>query len=108
MKKKKILICFGVIYLLTCIYFFISYFDIFHTVPVVSFSKKLEATQNETVTNISYIKEIKYGKVISNEKRIDTSTLGEKKIAITIQNNYGKKRDYTFYINIIKKENNKN
>lgn len=102
MKRKKIVIFLSVFYLLTFIYFFVSYFDIFHVIPVVALSKNLHAIQNETVMDISYIKGIKYGKVVSKKKRIDTSTLGEKKIVITIQNNYGKKYDYTFYININK------
>lgn len=56
------------IYFSICLYSFIQYFDIFHTMPIVSFND-LSATQFEERTNLSFIKKIKYGKVISKEKK---------------------------------------
>ncbi len=66
----------------------------------------LSATQYEERTDVSYIKNIKYGKVISKENKIDTTTPGEKKIVFIIENNYGKTREYQFFVNVKKMENN--
>lgn len=99
-KKNIIIICCIVIYFSICLYFFIQYFDIFHTTPIVSLNE-LSAIQNEEVTNVSYIKNIKYGKLISKEKIIDTSTVGKKKIVFVIQNNYGKKMKYKLFVNVV-------
>ena len=79
----------------------IGFFDIFHTMPVVSLND-LSATQYEVKTDVSYIKNIKYGKIISKEKVVDTTTLGTKKIVIVIENNYGKARDYQFFVKVKK------
>lgn len=102
MKKNHLGIIFfiGVIGLL---YFTIQYFDIFHTMPIVSLND-LSATQYKERTDISYIKNIEYGKVVSKEKKVDTTTLGEKKIVLIIENNYGKTREYQFFVNVKNKE----
>lgn len=102
-KKSYIIICSIVIYFSICLYFFIQYFDIFHTMPIVSFND-LSATQYEKKTDLSYIKNIKYGKIISKPKKIDTTTPGKKKIVIVIENNYGKAREYQFFVDVQKKE----
>mgnify|MGYP003458940207 CR=1 FL=1 len=44
---------------------------------------------------------VEKGKIISKDDYIDTSTPGKQKITITIENNYNKKRDYTFYIEVV-------
>ncbi len=104
MKKKSFfIICFGIIFFINLISFVIQYFNIFHTMPIVSLNN-LSATQYEEKTNISYIKNIKYGKVISKEQKIDTTTPGKKKIIIIIENNYGKTRKYQYFVNVKKKE----
>lgn len=82
------------------LYFVIQIFDPFHALPNVELKDNLTAEQNEKVTNISYIKDVRHGKVISKEENIDTTTLGKKKIKIEIENNYGKKREYIFYIDV--------
>ena len=104
MKKKSFfIICFGIIFFINLIFFVIQYFKYFHTMPIVSLNN-LSATQYEEKTNISYIKNIKYGKVISKEQKIDTTTPGKKKIVIIIENNYGKTREYQLFVNVKKKE----
>lgn len=82
------------------VYFVIQIFDPFHTLPIVELKDNLTAEQNEKVTNISYIEDVRHGKVISKEENIDTTTLGKKKVKIEIENNYGKKREYIFYIDV--------
>lgn len=104
MKKNKIITIGIIIFLLIMGYFVIQIFDPFHTLPIVELKDNLTAEQNEKATNISYIEDVKYGKIISKEENIDTTTLGKKKIKIEIENNYGKKREYIFYIDVIEVE----
>lgn len=75
--------------------------------PIVSLNS-LETYQGEDRTDISYIKNIKYGKIISEEKKADTSKLGKKKLIVIIENNYGKSMEYQFFITIKEKENKTN
>lgn len=107
MKKNKRIIVVLIIFLIIALYFTLQIFDPFHTLPVVELKDNLTAEQNEKVTNISYIEDVRYGKVISKEENIDTTTLGKEKVKIEIENNYGKKREYIFYIEIIKADNKK-
>lgn len=100
MKRNKIITVSIIICLLIMVYFALQIFDPFHSLPIVELKDNLTAEQNEKVTNISYIEDVKYGKVISKEENIDTTTLGKKKIKIEIENNYGKKREYIFYIDV--------
>lgn len=102
--RKKVIIISTIILLLIMLYFVIQIFDPFHTLPIVELKDNLTAEQNEKSTNISYIEDVKYGKIISKEENIDTTTLGKKKIKIEIENNYGKKREYIFYIDVIEVE----
>ena len=104
MKRNKIITVSIIICLLIMVYFALQIFDPFHTLPVVELKDNLTAEQNEKATNISYIEDVKYGKIISKEENIDTTTLGKKKIKIEIENNYGKKREYIFYIDVIEVE----
>lgn len=104
MKRNKIITVSIIICLLIMVYFALQIFDPFHSLPIVELKDNLTAEQNEKVTNISYIEDVKYGKVISKEENIDTTTLGKKKIKIEIENNYKKKREYIFYIEVIKVE----
>ena len=104
MKKNKIITIGIIIFLLIMVYFVIQIFDPFHTLPIVELKDNLTAEQNEKATNISYIEDAKYGKIISKEENIDTTTLGKKKVKIEIENNYGKIREYIFYIEVIKAE----
>ena len=104
MKRNKIITVSIIICLLIMVYFALQIFDPFHTLPVVELKDNLTAEQNEKVTDISYIEDVRYGKVVSKEKKIDTKTLGKKKVVIEIENNYGKKREYIFYIDVTEAE----
>lgn len=103
MKKKYSFIFFIALCCINLLFFTIQHFDVFHTLPIVTLND-LSTTQYEERTDISYIKSIKYGKIVSDEKKVDTSTLGKKKIIVIIKNNYGKSREYQFFINVKKKK----
>lgn len=102
--SKKLLIFFTfALFFITTFYYFTKITNIFHELPQITLKDKLYAIQDEEVEDTSYIKEVKYGKIIGKPKKIDTSKLGKKKITITIENSYRKKRQYSFFIEIIKK-----
>lgn len=103
MKKKYSFIFFIALCCISLLFFTIQHFDVFHTLPIVTLND-LSTTQYEERTDISYIKNIKYGKVISKPKKIDTTTPGEKRITIVIENNYGKKTKYQYFVNVEKRE----
>ena len=71
MKKNKIITIGIIIFLLIMVYFVIQIFDPFHTLPIVELKDNLTAEQNEKVTNISYIEDVRHGKVNSKEENID-------------------------------------
>lgn len=102
MKKNKIITVAITICLSIMVYFALQMFDPFHSLPVVELKDNLTATQNEKVIDISYIEDVRYGKIVSKEKKIDTKTIGKKKVVIEIENNYGKQREYIFYVEVIK------
>lgn len=69
--------------------------------PNVVLQNDLTVEQNEKVKISSFIKSVEKGKIISKDDYIDTAAPGKQKITITIENNYKKKRDYTFFIEVI-------
>lgn len=56
------------------------------------------------ITNISLIKNIENGKIISEKETIDTSLLGSKEIKIIYLNENNEEKEYKFKINIIDSE----
>ncbi len=101
MKKKIIIIatitC--IICLLAGIFFIIN--NKKNELPNVVLENNLKVQKDEKVKISSFIKSVEKGKIISKDDYIDTATPGKQKITITIENNYKKKRDYTFFIEVI-------
>lgn len=73
----------------------------YRELPIVDCDYYAKAEQYAEITNYYGIKSVKKGKIITKEKIIDTSILGRKKIKLIIENNYGKKREYQYFINIV-------
>lgn len=69
--------------------------------PNVVLENNLKVQKDEKVKISSFIKSVEKGKIISKDDYIDTATPGKQKITITIENNYKKKRDYTFFIEVV-------
>lgn len=100
--KKKIII----IVTITCIIcllagIFVAINNKKNELPNVILQNNLTVEQNEKVKISSFIKSVEKGKIISKDDYIDTATPGKQKITITIENNYKKKRDYTFFIEVV-------
>ena len=75
----------------------------YRELPIVDCDYYAKAEQYSEITNYYGIRNVDKGKIITKEKVIDTSHLGRKKIVLTIENNYGKKRKYQYFINIVEK-----
>ena len=108
-KKNKISIItyiILVIIFLAIILLFIWYLFLYtyRELPIVDCDYYAKAEQNSKITNYYGIRNVDKGKIITKEKIIDTSHLGRKKIVLTIENNYGKKREYQYFINIVEKK----
>ena len=103
MKKKYVLIL-----LIILAIFIISFVLIFLFIQSkklkVSFEKNIKISINEKVYNTDYIKKIENGKLKSNKKLIDTTTLGKKKVSIFITDYFKKNKEFVYVVNIIDTE----
>lgn len=80
----------------------ITIISFFRKPPKIMLKEDLNVCVNETVTNTSFVSEIQNGKITSEEKSVDTSTLGKRLILLNIKDNYGKDIEYYYTINIVK------
>lgn len=67
----------------------------------VTLTPNLDVEINTEVNLLSFIKDIKNGEILTEDNKIDTSTLGSKELEILLKNNFEKEVKYTFKINII-------
>ena len=97
-KKVVIIICFIlVIWLITD---FLLFFNPANEVQNVILVEDLTIKKDEKVKASDFIKKIEKGKMVSKDYYIDSSEYGRQKIIIKIKNNYGKKREYQFFIEV--------
>ncbi len=100
--KKKIIIIVTIICIICLLSgIFVAINNKKNELPNVILQNNLTVEQNEKVKISSFIKSVEKGKIISKDNYIDTATPGKQKITITIENNYKKKRDYTFFIEVM-------
>lgn len=96
-RKRKILFIFLIFLLLG-----ISIYIYFYNKKVkIQLKDNLTVNVNKKVTNLSFIKSIKYGSVISNKKEINTSKLGKITINLRLKNKLGKRFNYKFKIKVV-------
>lgn len=69
--------------------------------PTIKLTNNLDIEINTDINLLSLIENIENGEIISNDTKIDTSTLGKQKLNIRIKNKYNKEETYSFEINII-------
>ena len=69
--------------------------------PTIKLTNNLDIEINTDINLLSLIENIENGKIISNDTKIDTSTLGKQKLNLRIKNKYNKEETYSFEINII-------
>ena len=98
--KKKIKIIF-IISLVSIIVVAISMFLIILNNKVnLVLKKDLNVQINSEVSLYSFVEKIKSGEIISNDKEIDTSTLGKQDLSIKVKNGSTTK-EYKFTINVV-------
>ena len=68
---------------------------------VVAKDKTVEL--NERVTNLTDV-EVEKGKIVSKKEEIDTSKIGEQEVTITIEDDNGLTKDFTFKIKVVDKK----
>lgn len=97
MKKKKIIIISIIIIILiiSSILIFLNYQEM-----EVTIKEKIEVPLNSKLTNLDNITNLKNGQIITDEKTIDTSKIGEQKINISIKNKLGKLKEYHYIVNV--------
>lgn len=97
MKKKKIIIISIIIIILiiSSILIFLNYQE-----TEVTIKEKIEVPLNSKLTNLDNITNLKNGQIITDEKTIDTSKIGEQKINISIKNKLGKVKEYHYTVNV--------
>lgn len=78
-----------------------TYYYLYYQKVVVSLKNHLTVRYMDTVTNVSFVKKVKGGKIITKSKNIDTSKLGKQKITLDLKNKLGRKEKYTFEITVI-------
>ncbi len=102
MNKKKLIIfsVIGIVLVLGCsfLYYFLNK-DV-----KVELIDNLDVDIFGEVSNVSFVKSISKGKVITENENIDTSTLGEKKITLKLKNKFGQVSDYNFVVKIVDTE----
>lgn len=101
MKKKIIIITTIICIICLLVGTFVIINNKKNELPSVILQNDLTVEINKKAKISSFIKSIEKGKIISKDDYIDTSNQGKQKITIKIENNYNKKRDYTFYIEVV-------
>ncbi|MCH5189994.1 MAG: D-alanyl-D-alanine carboxypeptidase family protein [Oscillospiraceae bacterium] len=63
-----------------------------------------EISVNETADNYQFIKELKNVKILTEKTEIDTSTVGEQYVYLTVKPTIGKKYDFGYRITVVDRE----
>ncbi len=99
LKKKVIIPLILIIVLL-----FITIISSIYSKKTIVLIDNIEISINEEAYNTDIIKEIKNGEIITTKKLINTSSLGEQEIKITIKDSYGKQKEYKAIVRVYDRE----
>lgn len=102
-KRKNIIITSIIIIILTIIISSLIFIKIYkdrNSLKIILISN-LNTEINSETNLLSFIKEIKNGELLTEDKKINTSTLGTQKIELLIKDKFNKEINYSFNINII-------
>lgn len=98
--KKSVIISICIILVICLVTIILMFFNLQNELPTVVLKDDLSVKRNEKVKPSEFIGTIEKGKIVSKDKYIDTSNYGKQKIVIVVENNYGKKRDYIFFVEV--------
>lgn len=97
-KKKKIIFIGVIVLLMLVVIISILVFGGKKTDLVLI--KDLDVEINSDITLLSFVDEVKNGTIVSNDKEIDTSKLGNQNLVIEVKNG-NKTKEYKFTINVV-------
>lgn len=97
-KKKKIIFAGAIVLLMLVVIISILVFGGKKTDLVLI--KDLDVEINSDITLLSFVDEVKNGTIVSNDKEIDTSKLGNQNLVIEVKNG-NKTKEYKFTINVV-------
>lgn len=99
--KKKVV--FGILITITILGVLVlgTYYYFYRQEVTVLLKEDLTVPFQTEVTNLSFIKKVKNGKVMTESQKIDTSKVGKAKIKLVLKNNLGRKEEYTFEVNVL-------
>ena len=98
--KKSVIISICIILVICLVTIVLMFFNPQNELPTVVLKDDLSVKRNEKVKPSEFIRTIEKGKIVSKDKYIDTSNYGKQKIVIVVEKNYGKKRDYIFFVEV--------
>ncbi len=102
-KKTTIALFLFTIYIIVAIGYNLWQRNVFQTFPEIEWNKHDNIYQNDDIYSYDLIKNIKYGKIVSPNEKIDTSVPTKKNIYYIIENKYGKRDIKIITIKINKK-----
>ena len=101
-SKGKAVLCFLVAFLIGGLLLYFGVMFVFKGEKVeVILSSSLTTEIHEDVQVLSFVQNIKNGVILSQDEKIDTSSLGEKEVHLKIKNNQGKEEIYTFKVLVV-------
>ena len=103
-KKKTIILCSVVVLLLLGGLGIGGYFYYQSKGLKVNLKKNITVNIFDEIYNTDGVKKIKNGTLISKKEKVDTSTLGDKKISLSIKDYFKKTKKYSYIIHVIDKE----
>ncbi len=103
-KKKIVIICSVIVFVLLIGGGIGGYFYYQSKMIKVSLKKNITVNIFDEIYNTDAVKEIKNGTLISKKEKVDTSTLGDKKVSLSIKDAFKKTKKYTYTVRVIDKE----
>lgn len=101
-KKKRITRLLAVV--LACAVLISSVIFVNSKKLVIEFYENAEVNINETADNYQFIKTIKNGEILTEKTEIDTASVGEKKISLTVKPTFGAEDVFTYSVTVVDRE----
>ncbi len=70
----------------------------------IEFFEDAEIGLNETADNLQFIKSVEHGKIVTERAPIDTSTVGEKDVSITVKPSFGPEKVFHISVFVVDRE----
>lgn len=101
-KKTRIIKLSAVV--LACVVLISSVIFVNSKKLVIEFYENAEVSVNETADNYQFIKNLENGEILTEKTEIDTASVGEKKISLTVKPTFGAKEVFTYSVNVVDRE----